>query len=166
MTEQNEALNVARAAGLDIRRRGSRWFAFSPFRQERTPSLCFFPDGRWYDFGGGQHGDAADLYAALHKVTLAEALRIVRGEAWKSQPHKPTANDLRRAVEKWRGERWREACEQKHAARAAMTALEDAQPGSEAFWQAVTNEAIANDTLNLLGQSTPKQMIQWMGGNL
>lgn len=163
MIEQNEALEVARAAGLEIQRKGSHWFALSPFRQERTPSLCFFPDGRWYDFGGGQHGDAADLYAALHKVTLVEALHIVRGEAWKSQLHKPTANDLRRAVEKWRGERWREACKQKHAARAIITTHENTRPNSETFWQAVANEAVANDSLNLLEKATPKQMIRWMG---
>ena len=163
MIEQNEALEIARAAGLEIQRKGSHWFALSPFRQERTPSLCFFPDGRWYDFGGGQHGDAADLYAVLHKVPLAEVLHIIHGDAWKHQPRKPTANDLRRAVETWRGECWREACKQKHTARVIIAALEDTNPESETFWQAVANEAVANDALDLLEKATPKQMIGWMG---
>lgn len=101
-----DSLTVARSAGLEVQRRGSRWFASSPFRNERTPSLCFFPDGRWHDFGGGQSGDAADLYAALHGVTLGEALRVVRGEEWhaststasasmlsRSRPHERTGNN-------------------------------------------------------------------------
>jgi hypothetical protein len=157
-----DALTVARSAGLELQRRGSRWFARSPFRNERTPSLCFFPDGRWYDFGGGQSGDAADLYAALYHVPLGEALRAVRGENWRPQPHKPDGHDLRRAVERWKGERWREACAKKHAARAIIKTLEITEPDGEQFWQAVADAAAAEDTLNLLEQATPRQFLDWM----
>lgn len=157
-----DSLTVARSAGLEVQRRGSRWFARSPFRNERTPSLCFFPDGRWYDFGGGQSGDAADLYAALYHVPLGEALRAVRGENWRPQPRKPDGHDLRRAVEAWKGERWREACAEKRAAWAIIKELEITEPDKEKFWQAVADEAAANDKLNLLDAATPRQLVGWM----
>ena len=159
-----DSLTIARSAGLEVQRRGSRWFARSPFRNERTPSLCFFPDGRWHDFGGGQSGDAADLFAALYHVPLGEALRIVRGENWRPEPRKPNGADLRRAVERWKGERWREACAKKHAARAIIRALENTEPDSEQFWQAVADAATAEDTLTLLEQANPRQLVHWIGG--
>lgn len=161
-----DALTVARSAGLEVRRQGSRWFVCSPFRNERTPSLCIFPDGYWYDFGGGQHGDAADLYAAIYHVPLGEALRAVNGENWNPVSRKPNGHDLRRAVEAWKGEHWRAACEKMHAARAIIKALEKTEPDSEKFWQAVADEAAANDTLNLLAQATPRQLVHWMGGTI
>ena len=159
-----DSLTVARSAGLEVQRRGSRWFASSPFRNERTPSLCFFPDGRWHDFGGGQSGDAADLYAALHGVTLGEALRVVRGEEWHPKPRQPTAYDLKRAIDAWKGMRWREACAKKNEARAIIKALEITEPDSEKFWQAVADAAAAEDTLNLLDSLTPRQALQMMDG--
>lgn len=33
----------------------------APWRNERTPSLHLYPDGKWYDFGTGEHGDVLDF---------------------------------------------------------------------------------------------------------
>ena len=161
-----DALTVARSAGLDVRRRGSRWWACCPLHGEKTPSMMLDERGRFHCFGCGANGDAADLYAALYRVSLGEALRVVRGENWKPEPRRPNGADLRRAVERWKGERWREACAKKHEARAIIRALEGTAPDSDRLWQAVADEAAANDTLNLLDTATPRQLVHWAGGTI
>lgn len=124
--------------------------------------MMFDERGRFHCFGCGANGDGADLYAALYNVPLGEALRVVRGENRKPQPRKPDGHDLRRAVEAWKGERWREACAMKHTARAIIKELEITEPDGEKFWQAVADAAAAEDTLNLLGTATPRQFVGWM----
>lgn len=164
MLGQSGTLEVARSAGLNVKQRGSRWWVCCPLHGEKTPSMMIDESGRFHCFGCGAHGDAADLYAALYHVPLGEALRVVNGESWKPQPRKPNGHDLRHAVEAWKGEHWRAACAKKHAARAVIKALENIEPDSEKFWQAVADEAAANDTLNLLERATPRQLVHWMGG--
>ena len=158
MSEQ-AALDIARSAGLDLRQRGSRWWACCPLHNEKTPSFCIFPDGRWKCFGCGKHGDAADLYAALYGVSLGEALKVVRGAAYQPKPRKATGSDLRRKVEAWRYQRWQEACVILHAARIMIT---HAKPASEHFWIALGFIAWATDELNALESATPGQLVYWM----
>lgn len=81
------AADVARREGLSLRQRGPRQWACCPLHGERTASLCFYPDGRWYCFGCHAHGDAVDLYAALHQVAPVEAARALAGES--ALPRKP-----------------------------------------------------------------------------
>lgn len=157
------ALDVARAAGLELRQRGGRHWARCPLHGERTASFCIFTDGKWKCFGCGAHGDAADLYAALHGVSLAEALRACKGE-WRREK-RPSAYELRRVCEEWRGRKWAEACERLHAAQGLMDALERKCPPSvlmilPVFWDAVAVKARANDTLNMLGSMKPEQMLR------
>ena len=71
--------DVARQAGLSPRRRGGREWVCCPLHGEKTPSLCFYPDGGWYCFGCHEGGDAVDLHAALYRVTRVEAARAITG---------------------------------------------------------------------------------------
>lgn len=122
------AAAIARNVGLDLRAKGSRLWTCCPLHGEKTPSMCFFPDGRFNCFGFGAHGDAADLYAALHDVSLAEALRICRGESYTQKMPKykaPTAADLRQKLGAWKGKKWAEACKELHVATADMVKLEE-----------------------------------------
>lgn len=127
--------------------------------------MCFFPDGKYHCFGCGAHGDAADLYAALHGVPLAEALRVVKGESFHPAPRAPTAADLRRKVEAWKSARWAQACADIHKAQAAMIQLEKAYTTEQlmaldSYWEAVDRMATANDTLNLLESASPAQLLK------
>ncbi|MBQ7868326.1 MAG: hypothetical protein IJ354_09290 [Clostridia bacterium] len=146
-----DAAAVARNAGLDLRRNGSRLWACCPIHGEKAPSLCFFPDGRFHCFGCGAHGDAADLYAALHGVPLAEALRICRGSDYDPKSRRATAADqTRKKVESWFAEQWAEACRTKHEALAAMSALEGAGVATldnDAFWACVQRLASAEERI-------------------
>ena len=160
------ALEVAAAYGLPLRQKGSRHWACCPFHGEKTPSLCFFPDGRWYCFGCNRHGDAADLYAALYGVPLAEALKIIKGASAGYSPgqnRRQTAAQLRRKVEAWKDARWAEACRKKFLAQRITDALESSfalENLPELFWFAAAIEARANDTLNLLESATPAQLLR------
>lgn len=130
--------------------------------------MCFFPDGKWHCFGCGAHGDAADLYAALHGVTIGEALQILRGEnAFQKNTAKPTAADLRQKVEAWKSQRWAEACSQKHAAAFLMKSMErkhsmELLMQDDLFWKLVAQKCEAEDCLNLLSAAVPAQLLQMM----
>lgn len=163
------ALEVAQSAGLALRQKGARYWACCPMHGEKTASLCFFPDGRWYCFGCHAHGDGADLYAALHGVSMGEALRVVRGEGPRKAAAQPTrqqqATLLRRRVEEWQAGRWTEACQQRHRAQQTMAALEAVHSAetlmeSEKYWNAIAQKAAAEDELNLLESATPAQLIR------
>lgn len=162
------ALDVAVGYGLPLQQKDSKYWACCPLHGEKTPSLCFFPDGRWYCFGCHQHGDAADLYAAMYGVTLAEALKVIKGESSRCSPdqsRRQTAAQLRRKVEAWKNNRWAEACRQKHHAQQVIEQLE-AQYSSEIlmnrddFWEAVDQKATAEDSLNLLECASPAQLVR------
>lgn len=160
-----DSLSVARNYGLVIRQKGYRYWACCPLHGEKTPSLCFFPDGRWHCFGCGAHGDAADLYAALYGVSLAEALRICKGENYAPKVKKPTAADLHRKLDGWKTAKWTEACKELHAATAVMIELEkrhvpDQLSDVAAFWEAAERLAVAKDILALLESATPAQLLQ------
>lgn len=151
------ALDVARSAGLHIRQKGARFWTCCPMHGEKTPSMCFFPDGKYHCFGCGAHGDAADLYAALHGVPLAEALRIVKGSSRQAAPRAPTAADLRRKVEMWKSWKWAQACAELHEANAFISTHNDQ---TEAFWSAVERMSAAQDILNLLESTSPAQLLK------
>lgn len=160
-----DAATVARNAGFDLRAKGSRLWACCPLHGEKTASLCFYPDGRFHCFGCGAHGDAADLYAALHGVTLAEALRICKGQSNAPKPKGPTAEDLRRKLDAWRSAKWTETCKELHAAQATMSELERRYTVAKLatlpeFWEAVERKATANDTLNLLDTASMAQLLK------
>ncbi len=44
-------VDYLRHKGFVVKKRGNRWFTHSPYRDERTPSFCIFPDNAWVDFG-------------------------------------------------------------------------------------------------------------------
>ena len=142
-----DAATVARNAGLDLRRNGSRLWTCCPIHGEKTASMCFFPDGRFHCFGCGADGDAADLYAALHGVPLAEALRICKGESYTAKPVS-AADNTRKKVERWYSAEWAAACREKHEALAYMASAE--RFGRDGFWLGVRQLARAEDRLNHL----------------
>lgn len=60
--------------------RSGAW-ALCPMHGDTNPSLRVYADGHWHCFGCGAHGgDAIDLYAAMHKITLREAIAQLGGK--------------------------------------------------------------------------------------
>lgn len=73
------AMDAAAREGIALRRRGSRAWACCPLHGEKTPSLCFYPDGRWYCFGCHRGGDAVDFVAQLRGMDTRQAAITLTG---------------------------------------------------------------------------------------
>jgi hypothetical protein len=69
---------VVRDAGVELQNRGGRWVGLCPFHSEKTPSFHVYQDrhGKWrfYCFGCGIHGDAADFVQRFHGLDFKGAL--------------------------------------------------------------------------------------------
>ncbi len=158
------AADVARAAGLTLHRKGSRLWACCPLHREKTPSLCFYPDGKFHCFGCQAHGDAADLYKALHGGTLGEALRAVGkaslpegGGSRKAAGGSTPGEQLRRKVLAHRDTAWNEACAALHAANATLALI--INPDSPALYEALEAREWATRRLDFLQEATPKELL-------
>ena len=60
------------------------WAVHCPLHNDGSPSFAVYPDGHAHCFGCGFHGDIIDFYAALHKLSIQEAIaelgrRLVSG---------------------------------------------------------------------------------------
>ena len=66
---------AAQRLGLTLTRRGTRSWACCPIHGEKTPSLCFYPDGRYYCFGCHASGTTVDLYMAITGLTALDAAK-------------------------------------------------------------------------------------------
>lgn len=162
---QIPSVEVARRAGLPLRRRGAREWACCPLHGEKTPSLCFYPDGGWHCFGCHAGGDAVDLHAALHGVDKLEAARALAGDSavrpLPMAPRRPKEPPFLSGRDE-DGFTWDRLCAIKHAAQAQM----DAQAGdTEALWDALAARSAAEERLeNLLaGEEARHRHYAWDG---
>lgn len=131
---QVSAADVARQAGIELKRRGGREWACCPFHQEKTASCLFDPSGRFYCFGCMADGDSIDFYSRLHGVDKLTAARELAGT--KALPR--TAH----VVKRWKpgfldepddeGFTWDFLCGIYHSAGLAM---DQAKPDSTEFWE-------------------------------
>ena len=150
------AMDVALREGIALRRRGSRAWACCPLHGEKTPSLCFYPDGRWYCFGCHRGGDAVDFLAALRGMERLEAARMLAGNPCLPRQHPPPpaprrAPFLSRSDED--GFTWDRLCRIRHAA-AEIIAGEQAD--TPRLWEAVAALSAAEERLdNLLAGELP-----------
>lgn len=154
-------LQVAQAAGLDLRQRGGKYWARCPFHNERTPSFAVYPDGRgWYCFACHRGGDAAALYQQLYNVSIKDALRAVGKDELAFAPVRSAGEELRRKVERWRNARWDAACAALHQSEAVLEvhATDDA-----ALWDAVEAREQAARLLDALEQASPRDLVAMMG---
>ena len=70
-----KAQDVAQRMGFPVVQRGSRSWILCPFHQEKSPSLLFYPDGKWRCFGCNEHGDAVAFYAKARNTTPYQAAK-------------------------------------------------------------------------------------------
>ena len=169
------AYDAAQRAGLPIKRSGSRWWTCCPFPRERTPSLCFFPDGGFKCFGCGEKGDAVSFYAKLYGLAPLEAARRLlcdfglSGPSPQTPPPIPKAGgrELMQAVEAWKARSWSRLCDIKHQAVCMLDAAQAACASPEACWEseilvkALEARDAAEMGLNLLECATPAQLTTW-----
>ena len=143
------AADVARREGLSLHRKGAKEWACCPLHGEKTASLCFYEDGRWYCFGCHQHGDAVDLYAALHGVSSLDAARALAGsEAFPRRgyhaPH-PRQPFLTRADDD--GFTWDRLCSIHSAAQQVIV---EEHSDTKRLWDAIAARSAAEERLDNL----------------
>ena len=105
-----KAQDVAQRLGFPVVQRGSRSWILCPFHQEKSPSLLFYPDGKWRCFGCNEHGDAVAFYAKARNTTPYQAAKellilgypepLYRPELWRNS-NTSDAEALMRAVVGW-----------------------------------------------------------------
>jgi DNA primase len=61
--------------GIVLGRNGAsgRLVGLCPIHEEKTPSFTLYPDGYFYCYGCGAHGDVVDLCAAIDGIAIGEA---------------------------------------------------------------------------------------------
>lgn len=154
------AAQVTRDAGVTLRRRGGREWACCPLHREKTPPMCFYPDGRFHCFGCYRSGDAADLYAALYGVGLGEALCAV-GKERPARPRVKSAGELLRArVEAWARTYWDDLCQKLHAWQALLDT--DISAEDPLLWQTVRRREEIERALDEFQQAArdPNELIR------
>ena len=62
----------------DVVKKGNNYFCHCPFHNERTPSLCIYPDSnKWYCFGCGAGSSIYDWMIKHDGLTFPEAVEKV-----------------------------------------------------------------------------------------
>lgn len=69
-----EILPEVAARYTKLRKVGSRLVGLCPLHRERHPSFFVYPNGTFFCFGCGKHGDAANLVSEAEGIPLKEAI--------------------------------------------------------------------------------------------
>jgi DNA primase len=87
-TEHVDLVQVVEAAGVELKRSGSRHVGLCPFHGDRIPSFFVFENSRFKCFGCGEYGDSIDFVQKAHNCDFKEALRILGIERGPLTPKK------------------------------------------------------------------------------
>ena len=73
--------------GLSLKRDNQKskpddWWAYSPFKEERSASFHMGPNGIWYDFSVGMGGGPIELIQRLHSYNCYEAANYILEQGW------------------------------------------------------------------------------------
>lgn len=81
LRQENSLVDVVNAS-VKLIKSGHEFKACCPFHNDRTPSLTLYPSKvgwRWQCFGCGLGGDVIDWLAALHRLPVSDAARMLAG---------------------------------------------------------------------------------------
>ncbi|MDQ2086482.1 CHC2 zinc finger domain-containing protein [Herbivorax sp. ANBcel31] len=75
-----KTLEVAKAYGLNLKRKGSTYFCVCPFHKEKTGSFAIYPDRGFYCHGCGVGGDVIKLTELLFNLNPLEAAHKIASD--------------------------------------------------------------------------------------
>ncbi len=158
------AAQVARRAGMQLKKRGGKWWAPCPKHADKTPSLMFDDKGRMFCFSCGLSGSSADLYAAIYHVTPYEAARALTAEYgldpsnYIPPPPRPEV-ELARRVDEWKREWWNFFCDLKHTAGEALN-LRGLTWDDPFLAEALEARELAERGLDTLQRASPEELLE------
>ena len=82
--DSTNLIDVIRAYGIDVKKKGSRYWACCPFHHEKTPSFSISPeDGFYYCFGCHESGDSIKFIEKMDQITFPDAVeRLAEWGMW------------------------------------------------------------------------------------
>jgi len=99
LKRQADFPGVVEAAGVHLKKRGTRHVGLCPFHAEKTPSFFIFDDNRFKCFGCGEHGDLIDFVRKMYGLSFQGALRHLGVERDKVSP------EVKREIQKQKRKR-------------------------------------------------------------
>ena len=81
--ERANLADIARAAGVDLKRKHGEWVACCPFHTENSPSFTIYDKGnhgKFKCFGCGEGGDVIKFVELAYKMSTKEALEFLSGK--------------------------------------------------------------------------------------
>ena len=76
--DSTNLIDVIRAYGIDVKKKGSKSWACCPFHHEKTPSFAISPeDGFYYCFGCHESGDSIKFIEKMENVKASSFARIM-----------------------------------------------------------------------------------------
>lgn len=95
--KQKSCSEYLQSKGFELDRKSNSKYSFfkSPFRDERTASLCINENkNTWFDYGAGFGGDVIRLVEIYEKVDFKEACMILNGSSFKNIKPQKKKSDL------------------------------------------------------------------------
>lgn len=162
------AYEAAERNGLYLKQNGSKYWACCPIHGEKTPSLCFYPDGGFYCYGCHKGGDSVTLYMEMFGLDHYEAAVRLAGDFGivipdektdiKQPKLKGSAYHLEQVLERYKSSLWKKYCSISQRATDVLekydrSTMETAWDSQE-FIGALTARIYANEQLDWLWQAT------------
>lgn len=161
------AYEAAERNGMHLKSNGSKYWACCPIHGEKTPSLCFYPDGGWYCYGCHKGGDTITLYMELYSLDHYDAAVRLAGDFGIAvnddapvpvQQPKGNAYHLERALDRYKSQLWQKHCDTVHKANAVL--LKYGKDTIDTAWEtpefigAMIAKIKSNEVLDWLWQAT------------
>ena len=81
-----DLVSVVEAAGIELRRSGSRMVGSCPFHDDKTPSFYIFSDNHFKCFGCQASGDVIDFVQKMYGFSFPDALKYLGIEQGRVTP--------------------------------------------------------------------------------
>lgn len=161
------AYEAAERNGIYLKRNGSKYWACCPLHGEKTPSMCFYPDGGWYCYGCHRGGDTITLYKELYSLENYDAacriaddfgIQIPDHEEVVVQKPKISVFHHEQVLDRYKSRQWDKFCSILHKANAVLEkydrrTMETAWDAPE-FISAMIAKIHASEQLDWLWQAT------------
>ncbi len=169
------AKDAADRIGIPLKQHGIRHVAKCFLHDEKTASLTFYDDGRFYCFSCKASGDAVELYKLYYKLDSSAAAKQLLADFGLSEPapgapiartKQPTAKDLQDSVEMVRERKVNELLTIKRKAEDQLILIEKKPVLNDAekdkLYKLVATVSAAKELIARLDMLEPADLVKWV----